>query len=372
MPFKSVDEAVKKHPGLANYSEKARRGWFKSINKCFEGGGEDSKCFPIAWSVANKVDGKKPKSKKSTLTQPLRTRRDYGEVRDMEREAVSLEEMKANLMVTAAKKAEEDEDEKEARFEKGKPADPTKNMSPEDKAKWKSQKEKNKDKFKKARRQRITAKVAAKQQKEALDAEWARLDEAFNAPSTKEAAISPAGLYGYTKAVQADCETAARKLLKSAAKTAKAIYAKDERVAEFLSTHAKRGKSASARILVAAMKEIGPKVASEGKEACGCAGDDSPCTCKTAGYSMYGFRTKTAQLGLQACSDIRTEAGRIASALHRRRAALHEKITGFFREHSKTAKCAASRMILDCYPDATLKFGSEKPQSVEEILSWEG
>ena len=41
-------------------------------------------------------------------------------------------------------------DEKEARFEEGKPADPTKNMSPEDAAKWKTEHEKNKDKFKTA------------------------------------------------------------------------------------------------------------------------------------------------------------------------------------------------------------------------------
>ena len=37
-----------------------------------------------------------------------------------------------------------------ARFEEGKPADPTKNMSPEDAAKWKAENEKHKDKFKAA------------------------------------------------------------------------------------------------------------------------------------------------------------------------------------------------------------------------------
>ena len=43
-----------------------------------------------------------------------------------------------------------DDEEKESRFEEGKPADPTKNMSPEDKAKWKKQKEEHKDEFKSA------------------------------------------------------------------------------------------------------------------------------------------------------------------------------------------------------------------------------
>lgn len=43
-----------------------------------------------------------------------------------------------------------DDDDKQSRFEEGKPADPTKNMSPEDAKKWKEEKERNKDKFKAA------------------------------------------------------------------------------------------------------------------------------------------------------------------------------------------------------------------------------
>jgi len=41
-------------------------------------------------------------------------------------------------------------EEKESRFEEGKPADPTENMSPEDAKKWKEEHDKNKDKFKSA------------------------------------------------------------------------------------------------------------------------------------------------------------------------------------------------------------------------------
>jgi len=44
------------------------------------------------------------------------------------------------------------DDEKESMFEEGKPADPTKNMSPEDAKKWKEENDKNKDKFKSAAR----------------------------------------------------------------------------------------------------------------------------------------------------------------------------------------------------------------------------
>lgn len=42
------------------------------------------------------------------------------------------------------------DDDKQSKFEEGKPADPTENMSPEDKATWKEEHEKNKDNFKAA------------------------------------------------------------------------------------------------------------------------------------------------------------------------------------------------------------------------------
>jgi len=71
------------------------------------------------------------------------------------------------------------------------------------------------------------------------------------------------GLYGYTKKVQADCEASTRKLSRKAASLARAAWNKDPRVASFLQTHAKRGKSRSASLLVAALKDIGPKVASD-------------------------------------------------------------------------------------------------------------
>jgi hypothetical protein len=54
------------------------------------------------------------------------------------------------LEATAAEEEKESEDDKQSRFEEGKPADPTENMSPEDAKKWKEEHEKNKDKFKSA------------------------------------------------------------------------------------------------------------------------------------------------------------------------------------------------------------------------------
>jgi len=71
------------------------------------------------------------------------------------------------------------------------------------------------------------------------------------------------GLYGYTRQTQNDVEASIRKVQKKVSALARDIYAKDERVASFLVTHTKRGKSATAKLLVTAMKGIGPKLASD-------------------------------------------------------------------------------------------------------------
>lgn len=72
---------------------------------------------------------------------------------------------------------------------------------------------------------------------------------------------------------------------------------------------------------------------------------------KVAG-GLYGHPTKTARLALVACSDLRAYVGEVAYSLHSRRTAKYAKVTGFLKEHGKTSKCAYSRMILSCYPDA--------------------
>ena len=58
---------------------------------------------------------------------------------------------KADFSPWASDQDEEEDDEKQGRHEKGKSVDPTKDMSPEDAAKWKEENEKNRDKFKSAR-----------------------------------------------------------------------------------------------------------------------------------------------------------------------------------------------------------------------------
>ncbi|MBQ73276.1 MAG: hypothetical protein CMJ67_10270 [Planctomycetaceae bacterium] len=167
------------------------------------------------------------------------------------------------------------------------------------------------------------------------------------------------GLYGYTKGTQRDVEASVRKAQRRAASVAKALYAKDERSVDFLKAHVKRANSKTARLILAAMKNLGPRVASEmlpsERHVARVAAEE-----KVAG-GLYGYPTKTARLALVACSDLRAYVGEVAYNLHSRRTAKYAKMTGFLKEHGKTAKCAYSRMILDCYPDAPVsKEAKEK------------
>jgi len=59
MPYKTVNEAEKTQSGLKKYSEKAKRGWLSAFNSSMEKDNDESKAFAVAYSVANRVDGKK-------------------------------------------------------------------------------------------------------------------------------------------------------------------------------------------------------------------------------------------------------------------------------------------------------------------------
>jgi len=183
----------------------------------------------------------------------------------------------------------------------------------------------------------------------------------------KTAARAPGGLYGYPKAVQAACESAGRKLKRAAITIAKNAYQKDAAVIEFLSAHNKRAKSTPARVLLAALKESAPVLASMGVK-----GGSPEKTAGRARYGLYGFKARTAALGLGACSQLRSHAGMIASDLHMRKAAMHERLTGFFDTHAKKAKCGYSRMLHLAYPEAGMKLASASdPQNVDDWLTWE-
>jgi hypothetical protein len=408
-----------------------------------------------------------------------------------------------------------EESDADAKFEKGKPADPTENMDEAEKAEWEKQKRENADQFKAAggdiERFRTTwarqagsgasnakyldglpapekeeiLKAVAKHygvstreiESELKDRDAEDLYEylAFNntmamsvyrdfkrlrLASDKTAA---SGLYGHTKAIQRDVEASVRKLQKAALKTAKTAWKKDPRVAAFLTAHASRAKSAPAQLLLAALKSVGPKVASQATELDDTKSaayrpapadlaeakklviqyasrgrpfsfqdvyeDDSdptdldlyqavsdlvaegritgpdPLDRSTHGnhndwvyhkrakqlvkdpvykqgksdFGMYGHQARTARLGLDACSDIREAAGRIAYSLHTRRQARYEHITAFLKEHAKAAKCRYSRLLLSSYPDGPSTKRAEDetaktaslPTGVDEWLAWE-
>ena len=214
-------------------------------------------------------------------------------------------------------------DAKEAKFEKGKPADPTENMTEEQKKKWMEHHGQIGNKKASDIERLLTAALEVKK-------------------------LQGKGLYGYTLGTQRTVEATIRKATRRAAKIAKALYKKDSRTAMFLGTHAKRSKSASARILVACMKDLGPKVAAEMD--------------KTAGLGMYGMNTKVARLALAACTDVTEMMGQVAYDLHARKANRHERITGFLKNHSKSARCLYAKMLLASYPDAaaTILTAEEK------------
>lgn len=378
-----------------------------------------------------------------------------------------------------------------------------------------------------------TPRAASEQQAEKLEAEAeaneAQADadrEKADAARMKEGA---GGLYGYTKGTQRDVEASIRKAQRRAASIAKTLYAKDERSVDFLKAHAKRANSKSARLILSAMKSIGPRVAGlnangarnslyldkidvrkrkdileaiadhygtsdmdilaavtdpdaealyeylafdrgmamkvyrdfqsgrfastktsglgieavkpdlfyvhtedgdvygpyRNKIEAGDASDDyyaateresspvsgrrvlrdvinprgfvvntpaelkrmsrmasamlpvekaaakktkAPVQEKVAG-GLYGYPTKTARLALVACSDLRAYVGEVAYGLHSRRTAKYDKITGFLKEHGKTAKCAYSRMILSCYPDAPVSKAAAMPGAVVQSIT---
>jgi len=175
---------------------------------------------------------------------------------------------------------------------------------------------------------------------------------------TKAAARAPGGLYGFTKRIQADCEVAIRRLNKRATSLARSAYSKDERVPSFLQTHAKRAKSNSAKVILAAMKTLGPKLGSGGKVAAS----------KTPG--LYGYPSNTVKLGLAICASLREDAGLISAALHARRANKHAGITGFLSQHARKARCQTSRMLSACYPDADAAY-VKVASPVDMWLAWD-
>lgn len=202
-----------------------------------------------------------------------------------------------------------------------------------------------------------TAKGASERRRKQadLDQRWgATLDDRMKVASLEKEARRGQGLYGYPRPIQSSCETAVKRINKRAAVLMHKAIKKDRSLIAFLDTHASRGQSVAARVLLGAYKASMPQTEWQDEE------DESPefdfgvltASDKEAApkWGMYGYPRKTASLGLSACTAVREAAGFAASDLHRRKAALHGRVTGFLGEHSKVGRCHASSLILACYP----------------------
>lgn len=162
------------------------------------------------------------------------------------------------------------------------------------------------------------------------------------------------GLYGSTKALDNSVQASIRKIQRKASKVARSLYAKDPKSSEFLAMHAKRSKSASAEILVNAIKELAPKFASDMD--------------KQASWGMYGFPKKTVTRSLGACAEMKDFAGSVASDLHRRKPSKYDALLSYLKAHKKETKCPCTRAILQYYPSREMRFASEQEQSLRDSL----
>ena len=282
-----------------------------------------------------------------------------------------------------------EEDELLAMFKTDEPADPTENMSPEDAAKWKAENAKHRDQFKGA------AGPQDKPQSDlmAIVGKW----PASHSEALSDIARNPAFRGVHFAKIMSAAEALAKKgLLKFDGVTVKKAATKaagsGPANAKYLDGLPPRTKD---KILKAVAKHYGvsvPEIEVELKDrdaealyeylafdhsmamqvyrdfkGMRLASDD-----KTArSYGMYGYNDRVASLGLTACTELKSAAGRIASDLHRRRAAKHAQITGFFDAHNKTAGCNYSRMLHGAYPEATMRLASQAPRTVQAWLEWD-
>ena len=207
-----------------------------------------------------------------------------------------------------------------------------------------------------------------------MDRVWgSTLERSLEKVAAERKARRGGGLYGYPKAIQNSCEGATRRLVRKAGAVIAKAAKKDRYVLAFLETHARRGNSMTARVLIAAYRDSMPQLPPQGTVGHG----DLVRMAGRTRLGMYGYPAKTAKLGLTSCTLVREGAGVIAADLHRRRASLYAKITGFLGEHGKTAGSVACNLILRSYPEEGFKFRRRRaavegaPTTVDEWLTWD-
>lgn len=220
----------------------------------------------------------------------------------------------------------------------------------------------------------------------ALDSLWGdTLQDRMKQASVEKKARRGSGLYGYPKPIQRSCESAVKRINKRAAALMHKAVKKDRNVVAFLETHATRGQSSAARVLLAAYKasmpqttwEDAPREKEESAEFdFGMIMASIDKEAAKPRWGMYGYPRKTASLGLGACTSIREAAGYAAADLHRRKQAYYKRVTGFLGEHSKVGRSHAAGLILMCYPDEGFNFkrkraSEEAPKTVSEWIEWD-
>lgn len=153
----------------------------------------------------------------------------------------------------------------------------------------------------------------------------------------KKTAAPAGGLYGYPRHIHAAVEQTNNQLQKLAKDLAISIHKKDPRVANFLNTHAKQSKSASAKILAQILKDVQVEL------------NESDKTATKLG--MYGMPVSTVKLGLSACNTLKEHAGRLSYGLYIKKAKEYDRIVGFLKQHSKEGRCLYSSMIHRYMPE---------------------
>jgi len=238
-----------------------------------------------------------------------------------------------------------------------------------------------------------------RQRKQAtLDQSWgSTLEERISKIAKKQEdmakkAARGKGLYGYPRPIQSTCETAIKRINRRAAKLMHKAIKKDRHLVPFLQAHASQGRSTAARVLLSAYKASMPQAEwhdDDGESAefdfglniaeaeLGLVASDKTAADKEAAprWGMYGYPRRTVRAGLAACTAVREAAGFAAADIHRRKTALHGRVTGFLGEHSKVGKCYASKLILTYYPAMGFKFrraSEEAPKTVDGWLTWDG
>jgi hypothetical protein len=269
-----------------------------------------------------------------------------------------------------------------AQFEEGKPADPTKDMSPEDAKRWQEENAKHKDQFKEAagpQGQSQTALLAAiekwpKGHSDALSdiargaafrgVHFAKIMSAAEALD-KKGLLSFDGVKVTKKAAEStfrpgDSATWNGKKVMIVDTHGYPVKTVDLRWTESGTGGAKDEVSGHKRgVPVGQLKKAsGSMRLASDKEA--------------RRHGLYGFHDKVATLGLTACSEVRAEAGRIAADLHGRRTAQHKSITAFLDTHCKTANCKYSRLLHASYPEENARVASNTtPRTVQAWLEWD-